>query len=168
MGVSKRSCPVCIALLERLTLGDANKEKFVVRGSHAVISACALPPWTPGPVVDMMIQAFGKILLPSRQMWTHPVVSLGIALIPQVQTRFPSTALVHTKQCPKTSVEHFKRNWRDINSYIPPLFQADCPPSLLIFIHFYLLIKSEDRPPCFLGIHNGLLLCIVNVILILM
>lgn len=62
MGVSKRSCPVCIALLERLTLGDANEEKFVVRGSHAVISACALPPWTPGPVVDMMIQAFGKIL----------------------------------------------------------------------------------------------------------
>jgi hypothetical protein len=51
-----------MAFLERLTVGDANEEKFVVRGCHSVISACALPPWTPGPVVDLMIQAFGKIL----------------------------------------------------------------------------------------------------------
>lgn len=105
-----------------------------------------------------------KILLPSRQMWKHPVVSVGIVLIPQVQTPFPSIALIHTRQCPKTLVDHFKRKRRDINScipHIPPLFRADCPLFRLIVIRFFLPIKPQDRLPCFLGIRDNFLLCII-------
>jgi hypothetical protein len=42
--------------------GDAKEEQFVVRGSHSIISACTLPPWTLSPVVDLMIKVFAKIL----------------------------------------------------------------------------------------------------------
>ena len=41
---------------------DAKEEQFIVRGSHSVILACALPPWTPSLVVDLMIKVFAKIL----------------------------------------------------------------------------------------------------------
>ena len=36
--------------------------QFTVRGSHARISGCTLPPWTPSDIVDSMNDDFGAIL----------------------------------------------------------------------------------------------------------
>ena len=38
-------------------------ENVVVRGNHGRIFACALPPWTPSNIVDMMNTMFGGLLL---------------------------------------------------------------------------------------------------------
>jgi hypothetical protein len=108
--------------------------------------------------MDLMIKFFAKILREDLiTLKKHLVVSVGIVLAPQAQTHFPSTALTHTKQCSKTSVDHFKQKWRNINPcipHIPPLFWADC--HLLFFAY-----KTPGQASCFLGIYNSFLLCIV-------
>lgn len=36
--------------------------QFVTRGSHSVITACTLPPWTPSAIVDAMVKHFSAML----------------------------------------------------------------------------------------------------------
>jgi hypothetical protein len=49
---------VCRHLLHLL---PTDKE-FIVRGFHNTVTACTLPTWLPGPIVDSMNQHFGNQL----------------------------------------------------------------------------------------------------------
>ncbi|KJA15940.1 hypothetical protein HYPSUDRAFT_47888 [Hypholoma sublateritium FD-334 SS-4] len=61
IGVSKRCCVVCVHYLFHLANLPGGQE-FAIQGSHSVISACTLPPWTPSDVVDKMIHYFAAML----------------------------------------------------------------------------------------------------------
>ncbi|KJA14870.1 hypothetical protein HYPSUDRAFT_59125 [Hypholoma sublateritium FD-334 SS-4] len=61
IGVSKCCCPVCSTFLDVMQ-EDVKGLPFVVQGSHSIISACTLPPWTPAAVVNEMVSRFGALL----------------------------------------------------------------------------------------------------------
>jgi hypothetical protein len=60
MGISKCCCPVCRHLLSLLTTDK--QLPFIVRGYHNTVSACTLPTWLPGHIVDSMNDFFGAQL----------------------------------------------------------------------------------------------------------
>src|SRR5271163_2789582 len=55
----KRCCLMCRHLLLLLTKGS---DPFIVGGSHSTITACTLPTWIPGHIVDSMNRVFGSQL----------------------------------------------------------------------------------------------------------
>ncbi|KAL6299847.1 hypothetical protein BKA93DRAFT_804740 [Sparassis latifolia] len=57
LGVSKRCCPVCTAVLVHIG-GKSKVSKFKVRGTHATVSACALPPWLPLSIIQKIVSLF--------------------------------------------------------------------------------------------------------------
>lgn len=57
IGVSKLCCPTCQHLLSLLRV--ASGRPFTTRGSHNSVSACTLPTWLPGDIVDRMNMFFG-------------------------------------------------------------------------------------------------------------
>ncbi|KAL6307410.1 hypothetical protein BKA93DRAFT_770240 [Sparassis latifolia] len=62
LGVSKRCCPVCTAVLFSLG-GETKVSEFKIRGTHATVSACALPPWLPLPIVQKIVDLFRTELM---------------------------------------------------------------------------------------------------------
>ncbi|GBE87263.1 hypothetical protein SCP_1005100 [Sparassis crispa] len=62
LGVSKRCCPVCTAVLVHIR-AETKAPKFKIRGTHATVSACALPPWLPLPIVQKIVDLFRTELM---------------------------------------------------------------------------------------------------------
>jgi hypothetical protein len=55
LGISKRCCPVCAFLIQKLG-------GFVIRGAHKSVTGCSLPPWLPNDTKKIMVDEFGRRL----------------------------------------------------------------------------------------------------------
>ena len=59
IGISKRCCPVCISLLQRLGSDNySGTGPIHVIGSHRTVTPCTLPPWLPDEVIDEILLSF--------------------------------------------------------------------------------------------------------------
>ena len=92
MSVSRLCCPICWDLLEMLRkylreAAIAGDDCLQVRGRHSTVWPTELPPWTPLPIMKMMVERYRGLVRDALEKMMRAAVA------PSLHTPDPSSSM---------------------------------------------------------------------------